>query len=278
MYIEISPRQSGKTTRIIQEVIRSRQDYKQSDISFIVTCNKGLKERIFEKIKLALVDIYNCEIVIDHTFSTIEFSNSGVLYNNSISVFDVKEYFEFCDLSKKSKVYLDEFDFFGNDLTQENKDYFLSISDNLYCYTTPSKTRTISEIFDENSKDLFCKLLQENNWYKKYPIPKNTTNIVRWMNDERYCREILGEFLEKDNYREFIENYHWQTGSICYLFIDTRKNVKEIKIPCCFDNVGFETDDFNKDLEVFNNKDLEVFNNVENNDHVEDVIESNYIK
>lgn len=221
MHIEISPRQSGKTTRMIHEIVENHK--KKNCVSFVLTCNEELRERIsgliVDKIKkydmgVECRDNNNSSMITQHT------SDPGIFVfdTDSTKIFKLSYYSSF-----EKFVYFDEFDFFHKDVSFDNLDI-----DNSHCYTTPSKTRTISEIFDENTEDLFCKLLQKNSGYKKYPIPKNITNVVRWMNDETYYREILGEFIKKDNYRDFIENYYWQTEPLSYLLIDTAKSKKGI--------------------------------------------------
>ncbi len=162
MYLEISGRRSGKTTRLIKDVIKN------------ITAGINVVTVIHNKNNMInIVDSHN--------------------YAGSFDCVTYKDYILDWTMYDNHKIYFDEFDFMDNKVP--------ILEDGYYC-TTPMKMRTEKDYYNFAhgiDRDILLELVNVNdNFYKKYSINQEDMKQLSYSHlftEDLYHRECLGNFF-----------------------------------------------------------------------------------
>lgn len=133
MFLEISGRRTGKTTRLCRDIIK-HLDSKPSAIATIVCPHDAQVRQLYHSI---LPDVYHDRVIISSNFKKIV---ESVVNLNTSSLFNYFSRLLFTmevDLFKDVKFYFDEVDI----LDMEN----VPIIENAYYCTSPSRQRTLDD-------------------------------------------------------------------------------------------------------------------------------------
>ena len=164
--IEISPRQTGKTTRLIKKIVDTHREYENSCDMFVFTHNPDIKKCMIE---IAEEEDVISRIALDkcHFDVTPENFESATIGND-----------------KKIVLFADEFDFIEIDVQKfivDQMKYDLHIS------TSPKYCRNIN---DNNTKDPLRELIDI------YGYTSNHLPLSRFQLDQYNKNEFLGNFYE----------------------------------------------------------------------------------
>ncbi len=188
MYLEISPRRSGKTTRLVNQLIKDIESSHFTTFLVVTAFGKPYYSHIKELL-LSRISLKTHVVVKSKSENFIVFeSNNRQKFVGFCS--DVSKWYKFRGISlEQPKEYYDEFDYIKN---VNEKEY------NYYC-TTSAKLRTYSEI--HRQKDIFSKLLISNNFSYTCFLSKfdsdvfDIENVRRSMSYSEFECSILGNFL-----------------------------------------------------------------------------------
>ena len=177
-YLEISPRQSGKTTRLLNEVKKCLERNKKEIWIFVPNHT--------------IANSLNNEISKFHQMST-KFSSDRVKIRFASS--DGAGY----DL-ENSELFFDEFDYFGPYLWNS---IVLALPrrdslKNAHFYTTPKRIRTLKEFVQRKTDDMLILLLRKNKHnYISYPsLNVNKSKFVMEVSSNQYLTEMEGIFVK----------------------------------------------------------------------------------
>ena len=149
MYLEISARQTGKTTRLIKQAI---SDAINGHEVIIVTNNVSNKKILYNKI----IEEINQKPDIE------DFQKSALLTHiRLLGVYEVKNFLESeCEFAEYDYLWFyDEFDLI-------REDYQIIFSEDGYYTTTPKRNRTVEDIISHKigkKPDPLLKLIEMNN-------------------------------------------------------------------------------------------------------------------
>lgn len=176
MYLEISPRQCGKTSRLIKDITSKYSIYESCNV--VVYCMNDmaadLLKRKFDKVGFHYVEI-------------------RPLVSNKRRRLDVEI------TPDIETVYFDEFDFM--DIEELWKLFYIIESygiDSYWC-TTPRRIRTMEELFSVGETDDILKvLLHKNNlkYYKHGELNPKLLHCRHALTKKQYKTEILGNFIK----------------------------------------------------------------------------------
>ena len=182
MYLEISARQTGKTTRLIENLLS--EAYSSDAENSIVFCHT---KNSAADLKNTVKKIAAKKPLTRKYFKKIRFTT---LTENSLR-----------GISSETYLYFDEFDFVvKNRLSAEIIDLLLEEYPNLYFVTTPARLRSPDEFSEKSIKtnnDLLLKVLAKNNYVYETTI---NSKLISNMDFQDYpITEKFGTFVkEKD--------------------------------------------------------------------------------
>jgi len=179
MYLEISPRQSGKTSRLVDEV--NRHLTKSERKVWIFSPNYNMASNLTKKVNVF------CPMPNKFSSKKLMISSANSLQTHS---YDMSQY----------RLFFDEFDF------MDDKEFWFSLmtsgakfNDAYFC-TTPKKIRTLKELVKRKTSDPLIKLLRKNKHnYAKYPMIGGDESKRRFFNfatPESYLTEAEGIFVK----------------------------------------------------------------------------------
>ena len=170
MYLEISSRQSGKTSRLIEQAKNFAEElcrlHGLNDINekVIIIChNQDMKKYIIDKLRG--VEIFALKVYDDrgiHYHYRSIFDCIKVFTQREIAATIIGDETKNNFLTKNGvtftveyyKILYDEFAFYDNN--------DLPINNDCYFYTTPAKSYSPQELM--NCNDFFCQVLRQNNF------------------------------------------------------------------------------------------------------------------
>jgi translation elongation factor P/translation initiation factor 5A len=172
--LEISSRQSGKTQRIIDDILNKclNEKYKPAVICFNSSNMKNVKNRLKQT------------TISDSRLNSIVFINMS-----AFTTIDVP--------TESTDIYFDEFDHMNHDNVMKIIN-ILTSTPNLYFYTTPAKKRKLEHIFysDKIPNDILIKLLKVNKYKYDKHINKKMEEHKQSLSATQYELEALANFLE----------------------------------------------------------------------------------
>jgi hypothetical protein len=178
MYLEISGRRTGKTTRMLEAAIKAYIKGKRVAI-FIMGNKRNIQKQIEKLSKDILIDIY--PFVDTHKIkiftSREDFKNS--LLGTSLFTDDFH-------------VFYDEFDYIS-----KREEVILSLRG--YYVTTPVKIRTLDNTKENDT--LFKLLYMNSGTYVKHTSETLAKEFTEYYND-MYAGEIKGEFIDENKVRQ----------------------------------------------------------------------------
>lgn len=136
IYIEINGRQTGKTHRMVEDIIKYIN--KTNDCVYILTN----KKMIFYSIKNRVIGIMNA--------MNVNIDINKIVYINDARI-----------LNKKERIYIDEFAFI------DNLDEKITIRPNMYFVTSPN---------ENNNSEIVKTLMNFTHWKRKKIIDKLLNN------------------------------------------------------------------------------------------------------
>lgn len=185
MYLEISPRQTGKTTRLLHAVRVSLE----GDNKSIIFCHNQctilwLKKKFLAEYSDARYFLDRIKFAVANTVQ-LNVEMWGKDYKNYNLFFDEFDHFDskFWDTGHK---------IFGN---------FPALRNGYFC-TSPAFIRQLKDITNPESKDFLCQALQFNgfNYVSVNPINPHRdlykdTATIDILTREQYLSEVLGKFV-----------------------------------------------------------------------------------
>jgi hypothetical protein len=191
--LELSPRQTGKSTRLL-EAVKKWLDEDKNHNAIVISANlqssKTLQKQfeLLFNINLKSLDsvVYEndeIKIIKKEKIKRLEFISNTEFSNNENHI-----KFAFF-LSEYHKLFYDEFDLYINNIIL-NKEYYYS--------STPLKLRELS---NENMKnDKLLNLIKIHNWkiikYNKDYTLDSLRQLKFILSDEQYQTEVLGNYLK----------------------------------------------------------------------------------
>ena len=167
MYLEISSRRSGKTTRMARHLVS------QVDGGDILVVTPSM----------AVID------PLKHYMSDCGCDGKNVVFASQLRDTIGRNF---------SRIYIEEFDYISNDVLNQWVTFCkeqVSISNShLYFVTTPSKLRTMEELVE--AKDAFSTILQMNEYRYVSCLFRGTWPHTRNLEEEFYRTEVLGQFVK----------------------------------------------------------------------------------
>ena len=191
MYLEISSRQTGKTTRMIKSVIDN------------IINHSGLRINIFLKDYLRAVNIKNLILKELKEYKNIKIdiikdfyiqgnTNTPYIQGKTTYYFFINFFIRQSCAFFNEKNYYDDFDEF---------DYKFHFDKNGYYCTTPKNIRTRKQLNSKYTRDPLLKLLKKNNYMYTRTIKNiNEEDLYIYKQallDEKFQTEILGRFIEE---------------------------------------------------------------------------------
>lgn len=175
LYLEISPRQAGKTQRLLENV---KKHLVAENPCVIFTLNHDISKTL-KKILLKM-DI------------TEQFFNEKFIQILSHNMVDGLNSYDF----SKHRTFFDEFDFYNSKFWRRIPSTRLDYDKAYYC-TSPKRIRTLKEMVDKNSRDELVRLLQFTNFeYVSYPSLMNKGGLRTMLSEEKYLTEAEGIFVK----------------------------------------------------------------------------------
>jgi len=183
MYIEISPRETGKTERLLKTASDSTEH------AIVVCCNAGQRKYTQDRIM--------AEEAPDHRLDVY----AGMI--DKFTVITWQQYLKEKYPDEKScKFFFDEFNFYGN--FQKDKGYSLTekqISklireDGYYC-STPSRIRLSNKMGFDLLHLLLFEALQKKTPISSFPqlVGANKVTPDDYSDYEHFCMERLGQYI-----------------------------------------------------------------------------------